>query len=177
MLFDLISLFGEGELYRREDDRAKPAILAPLPQHPLCSNRHAPSSSVSSALNFGSARCTNPPRMGRAGRHDGTTTPGHGAQSGKARPGSKFSIAQGTRDVELCVTGARLEAWLRCWRAQTKRRAIKRTRRRTSSRRSPQLVQQRLRLLQIERFEALGEPAVYWCEEIAAFGTAALVAA
>ncbi len=38
-------------------------------------------------------------------------------------------------------------------------------------------VQQRLRLLEIGRVETFGEPAVDWCEEVAGFGVAALVAA
>src|SRR5215469_2241930 len=41
---------------------------------------------------------------------------------------------------------------------------------------SPQLLKQRLRLLQIRRVEAFAEPAVDRREEIAGFGTAALVA-
>src|SRR6516162_2300425 len=43
--------------------------------------------------------------------------------------------------------------------------------------RSPQLVQQRLRLLQIGSVEAFGEPAVDRSEEVAGFGAAALIAA
>ena len=42
---------------------------------------------------------------------------------------------------------------------------------------SPQLVQQCLRLFQIGRIEAFGEPAVDRCEKVAGFGSAALVAA
>ena len=83
-------------------------------------------------------------------------------------------------DVELCVNGARSQARLRCWRVQKERRAvvsIKRTQRRTSNGRSPQLVQQRLRLLQIGHVEALAEPAVNRREEVAGLGSAALVAA
>ena len=41
----------------------------------------------------------------------------------------------------------------------------------------PQLVQQRLCLLQIWRLEALGEPAIDRSEEVAGFGATALVAA
>src|SRR5262245_42305543 len=41
---------------------------------------------------------------------------------------------------------------------------------------SPQLVEQRLRLLQIGGIEALGEPAVDRCEEVAGFGATALIA-
>ena len=41
---------------------------------------------------------------------------------------------------------------------------------------SPQLLQQRLRLFQIGRVKALGEPAADGREEIAGFGVAALVA-
>jgi len=39
-----------------------------------------------------------------------------------------------------------------------------------------QLVQQRLRLLQIARVEAFGKPAVDRCEKVVGFGAAALVA-
>src|SRR5262249_36208973 len=40
----------------------------------------------------------------------------------------------------------------------------------------PQLLQQRLRFLQVRRVEAFGEPAVDWREEVAGFGALALVA-
>src|SRR6266851_902942 len=44
-------------------------------------------------------------------------------------------------------------------------------------RQSAELIEQRLRLFQIGRVEALGEPAVERCEKIAGFGVKALVAA
>src|SRR5215813_3618526 len=47
----------------------------------------------------------------------------------------------------------------------------------SKARRLTQLVQQRLCFLQIGRVKALGEPAIDRGEEIAGFGTAALIAA
>jgi hypothetical protein len=46
-----------------------------------------------------------------------------------------------------------------------------------SSRDLTKLVEQRFRFLQVERAEALGEPAIDWREKVAGFGVTALVAA
>jgi hypothetical protein len=51
-----------------------------------------------------------PWRMGRAGRHDGTTTRRRCAQRDEARRGSKSRSPRRTRDVELCVRGARFRS-------------------------------------------------------------------
>src|SRR5690348_6343828 len=51
-----------------------------------------------------------------------------------------------------------------------------RSRRNLRSLLCPQLLQQRLRLLEVRRIEALGEPAIERREQVAGFGALALVA-